>query len=144
MLKTGKQFLFISLILCVPVVVLLVWFFGQHHFVGPLRIHDIVLCKELDENNHPSEAAEQFEWGTRQVCLRFAYTAPRAGSQVGIQWIYGNRVIFQEQLTITAKKGIKAFYLLREDGTPLPMGDYCVVIEGDGREVLRRCFSITR
>ncbi len=144
MQKTGKQFLFISLILCVPVIVFLVWLYGQYGFAGPLKVDSVVLCKELDENNLPSTPAERFEWGTRQVCLRFVYTAPRAGSRVRIQWIYGNRVIFQEHLTITEKKGVKAFYLLREEGTPLPMGDYCVVIESDGRELLRRCFSITR
>jgi hypothetical protein len=144
MQKTGKQFLFISLILCVPVIVFLVWLNGQHNFTGPLKIHNAVLCEELNENNLPSTPAERFEWGTRQVCLRFVYSAPRTGSQVRIQWVYESRVIFQEQLTISDKKGVKAFYLLREDGTPLPMGEYCVVVESDGREALRRCFSITR
>jgi hypothetical protein len=53
-------------------------------------------------------------------------------------------VIFQEEMTISDKKGVKAFYLLREDGAPLPMGNYCVVVESDGRESARRCFTITR
>jgi len=144
MQKSGKQFLFISLILCVPVVVSLVWLYGQHNFTGPLVIHSFVLCEELDENSLPIKITERFDWGTRQVCVRFVYSAPRTGSQVRIKWFYEDRVIFQEEMTISDKKGVKAFYLLREDGTPLPMGAYCVVVESDGRESVRRCFTITR
>jgi len=40
--------------------------------------------------------------------------------------------------------GTKAFFLLREDGSPLPAGDYVVAIESDGRERRRVPFSVTR
>ena len=78
------------------------------------------------------------------MCLKFHYEAPRPGSVMDIVWRFQNRVIFRESMRIGDTSGTKAFFLLREDGSPLPAGEYVVAIESDGIERRRVPFSVTR
>lgn len=61
-----------------------------------------------------------------------------------IVWLFQDRVIFRESMRIGDTSGTKAFFLLREDGSPLPAGEYVVAIESDGIERRRIPFSVTR
>ncbi len=78
------------------------------------------------------------------MCLKFHYEAPRPGSILDVTWHFQSRVIFRESIRINDTSGIRAFFLLREDGSPLPVGEYAVAIESDGRERVRLPFSVVR
>lgn len=78
------------------------------------------------------------------MCLKFHYEAPRPGGILDVIWHFQSQVIFREYIRINDTGGIRAFFLLREDGSPLPVGEYAVVIESDGRERVRLPFSVVR
>jgi len=144
MQKIGRSLFVTILVLSVPAAFLLSWWQGHRSLAGPVCIDSAVVCSELDGSSCPVGEASIFQWGGRQVCLRFHYEAPRPGSVMDIVWRFQGRVIFRESMRIGDTSGTKAFFLLREDGSPLPAGDYVVAIESDGRERRRVPFSVTR
>jgi hypothetical protein len=144
MQRTGRFFFVMIVVLSVPVVTLLLWQRGHRFFAGPVEIDRAVVCSELDDSGRPVGEASVFQWGGRQVCMMFRYEAPRPGSVMDIVWRFQDRVIFRESLRIGETSGSKAFFLLREDGSPLPVGEYDVAIESDGKERCRIPFSVVR
>ncbi|HQO83545.1 MAG TPA: hypothetical protein PLS21_06060 [Synergistales bacterium] len=144
MQRTGRFFFVMIIVLSVPVVALLLWQRGHRFFAGPVEIDEAIVCRELDDSSRPVGEASVFQWGGRQVCLMFRYEAPRPGSVMDIVWRFQDRVIFRESLRIGETSGSKAFFLLREDGSPLPVGEYDVAIESDGKERCRIPFSVVR
>lgn len=111
---------------------------------GPVSITGAVVCRELDDSSSPVGGGPIFRWGGRQVCLKFRYEAPRPGGNLDVIWRFQNQVIFRESIRIGDTGGVRAFFLLREDGSPLPVGEYDVSIENDGRERSRISFSVVR
>jgi len=144
MQKTGRFFFVMIIVLSVPVVALLLWQQGHRSLAGPVRIDSAVICRELDDFNLPVGEDSVFQWGGRQVCLLFHYEAPRPGGFMDVIWRFRDRVIFRESLRIGETSGSRAFFLLREDGSPLPVGKYDVAIESDGKEQFRIPFSVVR
>jgi len=144
MQKTGRFFFVMIIVLSVPVVALLLWQQGHRSLAGPVRIDSAVICRELDDSNFPVGEGSVFQWGGRQVCLLFHYEAPRPGGFMDVIWRFRDRVIFRESLRIGETSGSRAFFLLREDGSPLPVGEYDVAIESDGKEQFRIPFSVVR
>ncbi len=144
MQKTGRFFLVAILVLSVPLVALLLWQQGHRALAGPVSITGALVCRELDESGYPVEEGPVFKWGGRQLCLKFHYEVPRPGSILDVTWHFQGRVIFRESIRINDTSGIRAFFLLREDGSPLPVGEYAVAIESDGRERVRLLFSVVR
>jgi len=115
-------------ILCVTAGILLVlsvWVFGGGAFVDRLEVRDAVSCLDLDDSMEPQGVSSQFPTGTRQVCLFFRYSSP-SDEDLSIIWSHQGRTVQRESLSLKRGEGKKAFYLLREDGSPLPSGGYRV------------------
>lgn len=144
MQKTGRFFLVAILVLFVPLVALLLWQQGHKALAGPVSITGAVVCRELDVSSFPVGEGPFFKWGGRQVCLMFRYEAPRSGGSLDVIWRFNSQVIFRETIRINDTSGVKAFFFLREDGSPLPVGDYDVSIESDGKERVRLPFLVVR
>lgn len=144
MQKTGRFFFVAILVLSVPLVALIVWQHAHRSLTGPVTITGAVVCRELDESSSPVGGGPLFKWGGRQVCLIFNYEAPRPGVSMDVVWSFQNQVIFRESIRIGDTGGVRAFFLLREDGSPLPVGEYDVCIASGGRELFCVPFSVVR
>ena len=107
-------------------------------------IDDAVVCIELDANRLPHKIRETIQYGVRQVCLWFKYSSAHEGSHLEISWYYENEKVLAESLKLMTKDGMRAFYLLQEEGTPLPEGKYRVDISTATRVLSSLNFEIVR
>ena len=96
----------------------------------------------MDENYKPSGVASNFDYGTRQICLWFEYCTEYESCELFLYWYFRDSLVFRETVDISSTTGKKTFCLLREDGYPLPWGDYRVRIELNGRNLTTLNFSI--
>ena len=92
------------------------------------RIDKAVVCVELDRDRLPHKVMNTIQYGTRQVCLWFQYSSAPEGNHLEVSWYYGKDIVLSEPLKLMTKDGVRAFYLLRAEGTPLPVGKYRVTI----------------
>lgn len=108
------------------------------------RIDKSVVCVELDRSRRPHKIRETIQYGTRQVCLWFQYSDAPEGSHLEVSWYYGEDLVRSEPLKLMSKDGIRAFYLLREDGMPLPQGKYRVTISSPTKCLSELNFEIIK
>lgn len=108
------------------------------------RIDEAVVCVELDRNRLPHKVMNTIQYGTRQVCLWFQYSSAPVGNHLEVSWYYGKDLVLSEPLKLMTKDGVRAFYLLREEGTPLPVGKYRVTISSPTKRLSELEFEIIR
>ncbi len=134
------------LLLLVGLVALLVllagWSLRSRAASDPFRLEQAVVCLELDDDLKPLRVSDRFPRGTRQVCLWFRYASAREGDGLSVRWFHEGGLIQRETMRLAPGRGTKAFYLLREDGSPLPQGTYQVRLEGNGRSLSVLMFRI--
>lgn len=111
---------------------------------APFRIDKTVVCQELDDNRQPVNAGSSIPYGSRQICLWFSYSSASEGSHVAVSWYYGKVLVLSESLKLMSKDGARAFYLLREEGTPLPVGSYRVTVSTPARVWSDIKFNVVR
>lgn len=111
---------------------------------GQFRIDKSVVCVELDRERRPNKVLEKIPYGVRQVCLWFKYSNAPDGTHLEISWYYGKDLFQSESLKLMTKNGERAFYLLREEGTPLPVGKYRVIIASPTKKLSDLQFEIVR
>lgn len=111
---------------------------------GQFKIDKAVVCVELDRQRRPHKVMENIPYGTRQVCLWFQYSSAPEGNHLEIAWYYGKNLVLSESLKLMTKNGERAFYLLREEGTPLPVGKYRVTISSPTKKLSDLEFEIAR
>jgi hypothetical protein len=109
---------------------------------GSFTIDEIQICEELDEELKPIGGARNMPAGSPQVCLWFVYSRGRRGDSVDITWYLNERIIQNETIRLTEAKGTRAFYLIREDASPLDAGFYSVSISCNGREKWMGNFTV--
>lgn len=107
------------------------------------QLENVVLCDEVDEKMRPLHTGSQFVFGVRQLCLSFDYSLDSKRSNIRIKWYYGDHLIYSEVLLLSPRRGVKVFCLLREDGSPLPMGMYNVQVCYDGTVYSSLAFEIS-
>ncbi|MDR3354244.1 MAG: hypothetical protein LBO21_04345 [Synergistaceae bacterium] len=111
------------------------WSFRADNMIaGSFRLEDIQICEELDEDMKPLSAGKSVNEGTKQVCLWFSYSSAREGDSLEINWRFENQTIQRDVFRIANIEGVRAFYLLMEDGSPLPTGSYSVELYCNGRK----------
>ncbi|MEA5034399.1 hypothetical protein [Cloacibacillus evryensis] len=108
------------------------------------RIDKAVVCVELDRDRLPHKVMNTIQYGTRQVCLWFQYSSAPEGNHLEVSWYYGKDIVLSEPLKLMTKDGVRAFYLLREEGTPLPVGKYRVTISSPTKRLSELEFEIIR
>ena len=100
--------------------------------VGPFssffKVEEAVICQELGDNREPLLIGNSIPYGPSQICLWLKYSSAREGSHLEVSWYYGNELVLSEPLKLMTKDGVRRFYLLREEGTPLPVGSYRVTV----------------
>ena len=113
-------------------------------FGNSLHIDKLIICLELDENRMPLRVSDSIPYGPRQICLWLQYASAREGSHLEVSWYYGKERVLSEPFKLMKKDGVKAFYLLREAGTPLPPGKYKVVVSTVTGELSNAAFEILK
>jgi hypothetical protein len=130
-------FLVLALIACIS------WSSRSNNIIaGSFTIDEIQVCEEIDEELRPIGAARNMPAGSPQVCLRFVYSRGRRGDSVEITWYLNERMIQNETMRLSETNGTKAFYLIREDASPLDAGFYSVFISCNGREKWMENFTV--
>jgi hypothetical protein len=117
--------------------------FRYSHFIaGSFRIDEVQICEELDENMRPVNVERNMSPESSQVCIWFSYSRARRGDLIEIAWYHEESMIQREIFRLYEPRGVKAFYLLREDGSPLESGFYTVHISCNGRGRVTENFTI--
>jgi hypothetical protein len=119
------------------------WSFRTTDFIaGPFKIDGFRVCEELDDDLLPVSPGVDMPPDTPQACVWFKYSSARRGDMLGIDVYLNGRMIQRETVKLSAPEGVRAFYLLKEDGGALDPGFYSVTISCNGRERLTENFSI--
>lgn len=105
---------------------LVIWSLKVGPFSSFFKVEEAVICQELGDNREPLLIGNSIPYGTSQICLWLKYSSAREGSHLEVSWYYGKELVLSEPLKLMTKDGVRAFYLLREEGTPLPVGSYRV------------------
>lgn len=103
-------------------------------FRGSFLVEEALICQELNGFRQPLRAGNNIFHGARQVCLWLKYSSAREGGHIDVSWYYNNDLILSEKVSLTAVDGVKTFYLLRDEGTPLPSGSYRVTVSASSRQ----------
>ncbi|MDR1482496.1 MAG: hypothetical protein LBI74_07720 [Synergistaceae bacterium] len=119
------------------------WSFRADNMIaGSFRLEDLQICEELDEDMKPLNAGKSVQEGIKQVCLWFSYSSAREGDSLEINWSFEDKPIQKDVFRIDNAGGMRAFYLLMEDGSPLPVGSYSVELYCNGRSRAAEVFLI--
>lgn len=120
------------------------WSLRYDIFSDALHIDDSAVCMDLDEGRQPLRKNANIPFGTRQVCLWFKYSKGYEGCHIKVAWYFNGNLMWLEQQRLMVKNGVKAFYLLREDGTPLPNGKYKILISTPTKVLSEIPFAILK
>jgi len=142
--KSGKRPLIFLGFAVVLLLLLVTWSLKVGPFGSLFRVDQVVICQELDANRKPLHVSNSIQYGTRQICLWLRYSAAREGSHLEVSWYYGKDLVLSEPLKIMTKNGDRAFYLLREEGTPLPVGSYRVTVSTPSKVWADIKFAVVR
>lgn len=119
------------------------WGFRSGNFIaGSFQVDDIQICEDLDDSMMPVRRGIVLPGGTSKVCIWFKYSRAREGDSLEIVWRHGARTIQKDIFRITKPKGVRAFYLMKEDRSPLPQGDYEVELICNGKKKTVREFTV--
>lgn len=130
-------------VLVLVLMVLTSWNFRAYSVIaGSFQIDDILICEELSGDMRPLPTSGDLSDGLKQVCLWFSYSRAREGDVVELSWRYRDETIQRESFRLAERSGMRSFYLLREDGSPLPAGNYMVTLFCNGREKVAEAFLI--
>lgn len=97
-------------------------------FKNSFNVEEVVLSQELDGARQPLQVGNNIPYGARQVCLWLKYSSAREDSYVEVSWYYEEDMVLSERVGVNTRDGVRAFYLLKEEGTPLPVGNYKVTV----------------
>jgi len=140
--KNSEPIVFLGVLVLFLVVCVSLSFRKSNFIAGSFEIDEIQICEELDENLQPMNVDRNMSFDSTQVCIWFSYSSARRGDLIEITWYRDESVIQKEILRLAEPKGVKAFYLLREDGSPLESGFYSVNISCNGREKMTENFTV--
>lgn len=129
--------------LAVVLMLLTSWSFRAGNVIaGSFRVDDMMICEELSGDLRPLPLAAGLTEGLSQVCFWFEFSRAREGDVLEIVWKFDGETIHRESFRLAETDGGRAFYLLREDGSPLPAGEYDVTLFCNGRERASEVFRI--
>jgi hypothetical protein len=140
--KNAEPIILIGVIVLVLVAVVS-WSFRASDFIaGSFRMDEVQICEELDEVLMPIRSERNMPSDSSQVCLWFSYSRARRGDAIEIAWYLNERMIQREIVRLSEPNGVRAFYLLKEDGSFLDPGFYSVYISCNGREKGMENFTV--
>lgn len=140
--KEGRSLIILGVFVLV-LMFLTSWSFRAGSVIaGSFQVDDILICEELSGDMRPLPTSGDLAEGLKQICLWFSYSRAREGDVLELSWRYGDETIQRDSFRLAERNGMRAFYLLREDGSSLPSGDYAVTLFCNGREKIAEAFHI--
>lgn len=91
-------------------------------------IKKVVICPKLDRTRSPLDAGGTIYHGLKSVALWLEYVSARDGTPVDVSWYYEDEPVLLETFKLVAGDGARCFYLLKDNGAPLPVGKYRVTV----------------
>lgn len=116
--------------------------FKARPFRSSFRVEEVLICQELDGSRQPLRVGNSISYGARQVCLWLKYASVQEYGYLNVSWHYEEDLILSERVGLASKDGERAFYLLKEEGTPLPQGNYRVAISTAAKQWSEISFNI--
>ncbi len=126
-----KSFLVLLVPFTVGLIALSFWVISKNS-VKPQQsfmMSNVSISIDFEDHQFLAGTISRFEYGTRQVCMRFDYSRLEADGDIQVIWDYGEKRVQAETYTLTAPSGTRTYCLLKEDGSPLPKGRYSVMIQ---------------
>jgi hypothetical protein len=94
------------------------------------------------ESFDPGQSATTFPTGTERVVVWYRWQGAELGKRIDNRWSYQGSVVLEQGEELEHTEGTAAWFLVSEDGGPLPDGDYQVELVEDGRAVTTIPFSV--
>ncbi|MDO4952747.1 MAG: hypothetical protein Q4E34_02840 [Synergistaceae bacterium] len=122
----------VSFFLIVVILILLVsvlWSLNKvGGYVGSLNVSKVFVCSEIEPSSIPAPVSGKLNYGQNQLCIWFEYEHAGKDDKVKITCYRDKEEIIRQQIALAPKQGVRAFYLVKGDGSSLPAGKYSVVI----------------
>lgn len=109
---------------------------------GEAWIEAVDLGTNSLESFDPGQSATTFPAGTARVVVWYRWQGAELGKRIDNRWSYQGSVVLEQGEELPATEGTAAWFLVSEDGGPLPDGDYQVELVEDGRVVTTIPFSV--
>ncbi|MBR1417463.1 MAG: hypothetical protein IJ576_00695 [Synergistaceae bacterium] len=90
---------------------------------------NVSISLDFEDHQFLAVTISRFEYGTRQVCMRFDYSRLEEDLPVRVIWDHNSKRVQAESYTLEAPHGTKIYCLLKEDGSPLPRGSFSVSVQ---------------
>ena len=142
--KSAKRPLLLLAFSVVFLLLLVTWSLKVGPLLSSFKVDEALICQELDGNREPLLVGSSIPYGPSQICLWLKYSSARQGSHLEVSWYYGEDLVLSEPLKLMTKDGVRAFYLLREEGTSLPVGTYRVTVSAPDKVWADIKFEIVR
>ena len=94
-----------------------------------LLISNVSLSTDFEDHQFLAGTVFRFEYGAKQVCLKFDYSRLSRDVPVEIIWDLGDKRAQTGDYILTAPSGTRMYALRRDDDSPLPAGSYAVTIQ---------------
>jgi hypothetical protein len=109
---------------------------------GEAWIEAVDLGTNSLESFDPGQSATTFPSGTERVVVWYRWAGAELGRRIDNRWSYQGSVVLEQGEVLEHDTGTAAWFLVSEDGGPLPDGDYRVELVEDGRAVTTIPFSV--
>ena len=143
-IESGKRPLVLLGFVVVLLILSVILSFKFGPFKSSFRVEEALICQELDGSRQPLRVGNNIPYGVRQVCLWLKYVSAREGAHLDVSWYYEKDQVLSEKIGLTVVDGVRAVYLLREEGDALPSGNYGVTISASGRVCAEIDFCIEK
>ena len=118
------------------------WTIDHRGSFDTFSIQKSVICTDVDKTLLPCGVGEVFDFGVRQLCLWLQHDGGRCGDRIRFFWYFRDQLVHQESCVLSGEENYNLFYLMRVDGSALPVGGYQVKIKINNRFVNRTSFRI--
>ncbi len=140
-LKNGRSFALFSFSTILFFAIFFVVITGYRGDIGNFSLDEAVICVDVDDSAIPWGVGDRFEFGVRQLCVLMGYSGGD-DDLVRFSWFFRGQLIHEEIQILDDQSNYRMFYILREDGSPLPPGAYSVQIDVNDRLAKRMAFSV--
>lgn len=140
-LKNGKSFALFSFSIILFFAIFFVVVTGYRGGLGSFSIDEAVVCVDVDDSAIPWGVGDRFCFGVRQLCVLLGYSGGDDDT-VRFRWFFKGQLIHEEVQILGDGGSYRMFYILREDGSPLPLGSYSVQIDVNERTARTMTFSV--
>lgn len=93
-----------------------------------LMISNVSVSVDFDDHQFLAGTAFRFPQGAKQVCVRFDYSRLEEDATLDVLWDWEGKRVQAGSYALTAPSGTRMYSLLKEDGSPLPLGSYAVTL----------------